>query len=137
MWIFLIYAGLVYRNSMYPIQMYDFYSGKILPGFYDNYFVFMRVYLTRLGNGHKPFPLWRNLAFNLIRDAMCYTYPKVFFEWNSLGVHTIMGYQSYFVKVVVITVFLQYLPMGFHYKTKYLGQYLKAEYFMGFPFGNM
>lgn len=62
--------------------MYDFYSGKILPGYYANFFTFMRVYLTRMGNGHYPFALWRNLIFNLIREAFVFTYPKVLFEWD-------------------------------------------------------
>lgn len=39
--------------------------------------------------------------------------------------------------MVVYTIIFQYIPMTFHYKTKYLQHYLRAEYFMGFPLGNI
>jgi hypothetical protein len=115
--------------------MYDFYSGKILPGYFDNYFTFIRVYLTRIGNGHHPYALWRNIVFNLIREAFIFTYPKLLFEWDKCGLHNIETFcLDNAIKVIVYTLVFQYIPMNFHYKTKYIFHYLRAEYFMGFPY---
>ena len=72
--------------------MYDFYSGKTLPGVFGHFFLIMRIYLTRMGNGHDPFPLWRNVVFNIIREGWCYTYPKLLFDWNNCGLHDVTDF---------------------------------------------
>lgn len=106
-WIFLLYAAVVYRNAMYPVQMYEFYQGKTLPGVFDHFYVVARVYLTRMGNGHHPFALWRNLVFNIIREGFCFTYGRVFFDWGNCGHHTVVTFLRYHALwAVVYTVIL-------------------------------
>ena len=63
-----IYVLLITRNSLYPNLIYQFYQGKILQGFYGYYFLIMRIALTRFTNGEKPKSIFRNLAFNCIRQ---------------------------------------------------------------------
>ena len=137
-WVGLIYACLIARNCLYPNEIYDFYLGNKFPGGFNNYMLFLRVYLTRMSNPYKPYNIFRNIVFNIIREGMCFTYPKMFFEYESTGMHNVIDFFSDNAwKVVVLTVIFQYVPLEFHFKIKYLYQYLRCEYFIAFPFWNI
>lgn len=119
-------------------QVCDVYTHKTLPGFYGNYHTFMRVYLTRMMNGHEPKPLWRNLVFNIIREAWCFTYPKILFEWDTCGNHHFIEFLTdNMIKTIAYTIMFHLIPMTFHYRFKYVYYWLKAEYFFVFPMGTI
>lgn len=116
--------------------MWDVYAGKSMPGYYDHFMIFARIYLTRMSNPHYPYALWRNLVFNFAREGWCYTYWRVFFDWANCGHHTVAYFGRYYCPwIVFYTVLFNYTPMELLYKLKYFHFWVRTEYFVSFPSG--